>query len=84
MPSAWIVRLSVHHTRGACHWTNGGWLTRRGAGRPVRPPVVCSNRPSPPSITGSDCSVGMAKASKVWAAFFPGRTVVEPISMPPL
>ena len=43
VPSAWIVSDSVDHTVGASNLTNGGLLTRRGAGTAVWPPTVCTN-----------------------------------------
>ena len=46
------VSESVVHTSGACHWTYGRRRTRLGAGRPVRPPVVCANRTHPVPVFG--------------------------------
>jgi hypothetical protein len=83
VPSAFTVRRRVVHTTGARNCTNGGWFTRRGDGRPVRPPTVCTKITEPPSTTGSAWIVGSEMGWKT-AAFLPTRTVVEFRNSPPV
>ena len=49
---------------GAVNCTNGGWLTRRGAGTPVRPPAVCTKRTQPSPTSGSGRMSGSGTAAK--------------------
>ncbi len=83
VPSVWIVSSSVVQTSGARNCTNGGWLTRRGAGIAVRPPTVWLKRTHPSPISGSCRMSGSATAWKV-AWRLPIDTVVEPITQPPV
>ena len=48
VPSAFIVSSSVVHAVGADTLTNGGRLTRRGAGAPVWPPGLVETHRSGP------------------------------------
>ena len=82
-PSARMVRRRVVHTTGARNWTKGGWLTRRGEGRPVRPPTVCRKVAAPSAISGSAWMVGREMGWNT-AAFLPTRTVVEFRKRPPV
>ena len=55
-----MVSASVVHADGAVICMNGGRLTRRGIGAPVRPPVVCTNRAQPSPTSGSARRSGKA------------------------
>src|SRR6476660_1806346 len=67
---------------GGVNCTNGGWFTRRGAGRPVRPPAVCTKRADVAVISGGSWMSGNGNVSTV-AVFVASFTVVTPI-IPPL
>jgi hypothetical protein len=82
VPSARIMSESVVHTVGALNCTNGGRFTRRGAGRPVRPPVVCTKRAQESVTSGSWRMSGSGTGSNV-VRRFARRTVVAPIRPPP-
>jgi hypothetical protein len=62
-----MVSARLVHAIGALNCTNGGWFTRRGAGRPVRPPAVCTNRTDVAAISGGSWRSGRGKASRVAA-----------------
>ena len=78
-----MVSFSVVQTTGARNWTNGGWFTRRGDGRPVRPPTVWTKVAESTSMTGSSWIVG-SEIGWNTAAFLPTRTVVEFRYSPPV
>ena len=81
VPSAWIVSARLVQAIGGVNCTNGGWFTRRGAGRPVRPPR--SARTGPTSRRSRAAPGGRGGGtSRSWprlASF----TVVTPIIPPP-
>src|SRR5687767_2021733 len=81
-PSVWIVSDSVDHAVGALYCTKGGWLTRRGAGTPVRPPHVWRNVTEVSRTSGSGVRSANGTAWNV-AADLPTRIVVDPMSPPP-
>ena len=82
VPSALMTSSSVVHAVGAWIFTNGGWLTRRGAGAPVWPPAVCVKRTEPglSSAPGRRSSNAVAARVMSWA---PSLSVVAPIRPPP-
>ena len=82
VPSALIVNSSVVHTIGAKYWMNGGCLTARGIGAPVRPPTVCVNVTDVPDTSGSACRSGSWTAGTVIEPT-PSPTVVAPMTPPP-
>ena len=82
VPSAWIVSSRVVQTIGAEYWMNGGRLTARGIGAPVRPPTVWVNRTEVEVTSGSPCRSGSGVAGTV-IEVTPSPTVVAPIIPPP-
>ena len=78
MPSTLIVRASVVQAIDGQNWTNGLCGTGRGVGRPIRPPIVWTNRADVAPISGSAWMSGSWTAGKRMAAG-PTRTVVAPM-----
>ena len=63
-------------------WRNGLPLTRRGAGRPIRPPAVWTNLTQPGPISGSFWINGYVTPGKA-RVFGPIVTRVVPMTAPP-
>src|SRR4051812_28456629 len=79
-----MVSASVVHTVGPRNCTNGGWLTRRGAGTPGRPPHVWRNTAEVTPQSGCDGTMSGNAVGWKRMRFGPILAMVELSNPPPV